>query len=203
MSFARAGRRPLILASASPRRLDLLRSVGLDPTVRVPRVDETPRPRESGRAVVIRLAEAKARDVASRHPRSPVLAADSLVLAAGCLLGKPADRRDAGRMLGLLSGGWHHVVTGVALVVPGGRCLTGTSRTRVRFAPLSREEIRRYLSSDEPYDKAGSYAIQGAAAWFVEEIRGSFSNVVGLPLEEVRRLFREARIALPPLRGTG
>ncbi|MDH3285912.1 MAG: Maf family protein [Acidobacteriota bacterium] len=202
MSSARVRRqRPMILASRSPRRLQLLRMVGLRPLVRVPCVDESPRPRESGRAVVVRLAESKAMDVARRHPRAFVLAADSLVLVAGQMLGKPSGREDARRMLGLLSGGWHQVVTGVALVRPARSCLVAISRTRVRFASLTPEEIRRYAAGDEPYDKAGAYAIQGAAGWFVEEIRGSLSNVIGLPLEEVRRLLAEARFPLPSLRG--
>jgi septum formation protein len=163
-------------------------------------IDERPLPGEEASATALRLAHAKALAACSAAGDRPVLAADTIVVVDGVALGKPRDAEDARSMLRRLSGRWHDVVTGVALALPTGRVLEALARTEVRFATLDAEEIARYVAGTEPYDKAGGYALQGTAAWFIEEVRGSVTNVVGLPLEEVRRLFREAALPLPPLR---
>ncbi|RMG44765.1 MAG: septum formation protein Maf [Acidobacteria bacterium] len=193
---------PLVLASRSPRRRELLRRVGLTFRTASVSVDENLRPRESGRAAARRLARAKALAAAARWPGCDVLAADTLVLVDGSVLGKPAGREEARRMLRALSGRWHRVVTGVTLLTAEGHLHEGLACSRVRFARLTRAEIDGYTATAEPYDKAGAYAIQGAAAWFVAEVRGSVSNVIGLPLEVVRDLFRSARRPPPPFRST-
>ncbi len=190
----------LVLASASPRRRALLAGLGLAVEVLAVDVDERPLPGEEASATALRLAHAKALAARSAAGDRPVLAADTIVVVDGVALGKPRDVEDAGSMLRRLSGRWHAVVTGVALALPTGRVLEALARTEVRFATLAEEEIARYVAGNEPYDKAGGYALQGTAAWFVEEVRGSVTNVVGLPLEEVRRLFSEAALPLPPLR---
>lgn len=189
--------RPLLLASSSPRRRELLRRVGLRFRSVAVDVDERWRAGESPARGVRRLAAAKAAAAAERFPRCDVLAADTIVAVAGQVLGKPRGRAEAAEMLRALSGDWHEVLTGVVLRVPGRRPLTAHARTRVRFVSLTAEEIERYLASDEPYDKAGAYAIQGAAGWFVAEVRGSVSNVIGLPLETVRELFLRAGRSAP------
>ena len=193
----------LLLASASPRRRTLLASLGLAVEVRAVDVDERALPGEEAAATALRLAHAKAVAARGAAEGRPVLAADTIVAIDDALLGKPRDAGEAQAMLRRLSGRWHEVLTGVALALPDGRVLEALARTAVRFAVLDEEEITRYVSGSEPYDKAGGYALQGTAAWFVEEVRGSVTNVVGLPLEEVRRLFRKAELPLPPLRETG
>lgn len=189
----------LVLASASPRRRELLERVGFAVEVLVVDVDETALPGEGGLALARRLAEAKARAAAPARPGRFVLGADTVVMARGRALGKPRDEAEARSMLEHLSGHWHAVVTAVALVHPGGAVRVEHALTRVRFAVLTAAEIARYAAGDEPYDKAGGYALQGIAAWFVEEVRGSVTNVIGLPLELVRRLLDEAGAASPPL----
>ncbi len=190
----------LVLASASPRRRTLLAGLGLAVEVLAVDVDERPFPGEQASATALRLARAKALAARPAAGGRPVLAADTIVVVGGVALGKPRDIEDAGSMLRRLSGRWHDVVTGVALALPSGPVLEALARTEVRFATLDAEEIARYVAGTEPYDKAGGYALQGTAAWFVAEVRGSVTNVVGLPLEEVRRLFSEAALPLPPLR---
>ncbi|MBS1108608.1 MAG: septum formation inhibitor Maf [Anaeromyxobacteraceae bacterium] len=193
-------RRGLLLASASPRRRALLASLGLSVDVLAVNVDERPLPGEEAAVTALRLAHAKALAARGAADGRPVLAADTIVLVDDALLGKPRDADEARAMLRRLSGCWHEVLTGVALALPDGRVLEALARTAVRFAALDEEEIERYTAGSEPYDKAGGYALQGTAAWFVEEVRGSVTNVVGLPLEEVRRLFRKAGLPVPPLR---
>ncbi len=195
----RPSRVPIILASASPRRRELLAGVGFRVTVQPVALDESARPGESGVTLSRRLARAKALAVAARFPRAAVLGADTVVLVRGRLLGKPRNAAEARQMLRRLSGRWHDVVTSVVLVTPGGRRWTASARTRVKFARLTAGEIRRYAAGAEPHDKAGAYALQGAAAWFIEEIRGSASNVIGLPLETVRRVMARARLSAPSL----
>lgn len=190
---------PLVLASASPRRRSLLQRVGLEVTVCPVHVDESVHDEETAAEAAERLAADKANAAAQRDASQPILAADTIVSIDGELLGKPADRSDAVAMLRRLSGRWHEVVTGVALWTPTHGVATASARTRVRFADLAREEIERYADSTEPYDKAGAYAIQGSASWFVETITGSSSNVVGLPLEQVRILMAHAGLPLPTL----
>ncbi len=176
-----AGR--LILASASPRRLDLLSQVGIVPAAVVPAdIDETPRSGEQPRALAGRLALEKAAAVARAHPDAFVLGADTVVACGRRSLPKPADETEARRCLDLLSGRRHRVIGGVALVCPGGRVLVRDSVTAVQFKRLSRAEVDMYLASGEWRDKAGGYAIQGLAALFVTAINGDYNNVVGLPL---------------------
>ena len=181
---------PLILASASPRRRELLASLDLDFTVRPSTVDETPNPGERPRDLVRRLAREKAE--AGARNGEWVLAADTIVVTEGEVLGKPADRTEARRMLKRLQGRWHLVLTGVALRPPDGDTLHAVESTRVLFAELTAEQIEWYAETGEPDDKAGAYAVQGLGALFVSEIDGNYSNVVGLPLPTVRQLFEGA-----------
>lgn len=183
----------VVLASASPRRQELLRQVGIPFTVDPSETDETFLPQWSAAEIAERLAERKARDVASRHPEADVvLGADTVVILEGVPLAKPVDAADAARMLGSLSGKTHEVVTGFALVVPrGDRPVTGAARSKVRFRVLDEGEIARYVASGEPMDKAGAYAIQGLASLFVEGIEGDYFNIVGLPLGQVNLALRQ------------
>lgn len=181
----------LILASASPRRAELLSSAGLDFEVRPADVDETPRPGETPQAYALRVARDKAAVIAAgcRESGTPVLAADTVVVVDGEIMGKPADDADAVRMLKTLSGKAHDVITGVVIAV-GGRDIAEAVTTRVHVLPLSDDEIAWYVASGEPRGKAGAYAIQGRAARFIERIEGSWSNVVGLPISTVHRMLK-------------
>jgi len=181
----------LILASASPRRADLLAAAGYPFRVRPVEIDEAPRDGESARAYVLRLAKEKAAAAAVvADPDDVVLAADTTVVIDGQILGKPADDADARRMLTMLSGRIHDVLTGVVLRREG-REVSGVAATRVQFLRITPEEIGWYVASGEPRDKAGAYAVQGLASRFVEEIHGSYANVVGLPISLVHVLLRE------------
>jgi septum formation protein len=184
---------PLVLASGSPRRAEILTALGIPFETEVPGVDETVRPGETGEAAVSRLSAAKAAEVAARRPGRAILAADTLVLLDGEILGKPADREDAARMLARLAGREHRVVTAVRLRLgpdPGREIV---EESRVRMSPLSPGEIGWYVRTGEPLDKAGAYAVQGLGARFIEGVAGSFTNVMGLPARGVYRLLREAR----------
>jgi septum formation protein len=183
----------LILASASPRRAELLRAAGIEFTVQVADVDEAIRPQELPRDYVLRLSSEKARAVA--QGADLVLGADTTVVINGQSLGKPVDEEDAKRMLRLLSGQWHEVLTAVSLV-SAGRILSDISSTRVKFAEMSQAEVDWYVATGEPMDKAGAYAIQGHASLFIEGIEGSYSNVVGLPVQMVYRLACELEVEL-------
>lgn len=191
----------IILASASPRREELLRSMGLRFEVVPSRVDETTEPIPPDELVVT-LARRKAAAVAAGAQvdgRTLVIGADTVVALEDTILGKPADAEDARRMLKRLSGREHRVLTGLALVLLGvGRehWAAGYEETTVRFAPLSAAEISRYVQTGEPMDKAGAYGIQGAAARFVEGITGCYSNVVGLPLRRLVVLAQEVGVGL-------
>jgi septum formation protein len=180
----------LILASASPRRRDLLAAQGVRFEVVPSAVDETPLPGEPPEAFAQRLAREKACDVARQRPGRCVLAADTVVIAGATLFGKPAGRDDARRMLRALSGRTHRVLTAVALVDGDGHILETAVESEVEFRQLTAGEIEAYLDSDEPFDKAGAYAIQGLAQKFVTGVRGSYSNVIGLPMDEVLELLR-------------
>ena len=182
----------LVLASASPRRAEILSALGIPFTVSPADLDETVGPDESGRAAASRLAAAKAAICADRHPGKWVLAADTLVLLEGAVLGKPRDESEAREMLRRLSGRDHRVVTAVQLRKADGPELEAVEESRVRIAQLDEEEIRWYVSTGEPLDKAGSYAVQGLGARFVESVNGSFTNVMGLPARSVYRLLRGA-----------
>ena len=175
----------LVLASASPRRLDLLRQVGLDPEVRSPDVDETRLPGEDVAAMVERLACAKRDAVAGEGEW--VVAADTVVVVDGEALGKPGTPEKATAMLRLLSGRSHQVLTGVAVAGPLGRAST-TVCTEVAWRELSDEEVASYVATGEPLDKAGGYGLQGGGADFVVELLGGRDNVIGLPVTTVLEL---------------
>lgn len=187
----------MILASASPRRAELLRSAGVDFDVLVANVDESIRAGETAARHVGRLAEEKAIRVLPQAGQRPVLGADTVVVVDDQILGKPADAADATRMLRLLSGRTHQVLTGVALISAGSptRHLQIASTT-VEFATLTEAEIAAYVASEEPMDKAGAYAIQGRASRFVTRIDGSYSNVVGLPVAVVYELCKRAGLLI-------
>jgi septum formation protein len=183
-----------ILASTSPRRIELLKQSGYRFTVIAPNIDESIRPRESARAMVLRLSAHKAVAVARGINRKQmiVLAADTCVVSpAGKILGKPTSGRSACQMLKSLQGKVHTVYTGYALFVVEGsgycRLIQRAVRTRVRMAKLNDAEIKRYVATGEPMDKAGAYAAQGIGMGFIESLNGSYSNVVGLPMNEVRQ----------------
>lgn len=175
----------LILASASPRRRELLTQIGLTFTVVTADLDETPLPGEDHLTYTLRLAEAKARVVLALHADATVVGADTIVTIDGQLLGKPADAADAARMLRLLAGRTHQVTTGVA-VLAAGSTRTFAETTDVTFAAMTDADIAAYIATGEPMDKAGAYAIQGRAAQWIPRIEGDYSNVVGLPLARVR-----------------
>ena len=179
----------LILASASPRRAELLASAGFDFEVAPAEVDETPAPGEPPIAYALRVARDKARAAAAAglSPGGILLAADTVVAVQGQILGKPAGRLDAARMLRLLGGAIHEVHTAVVLRRASDE-QSDVVTTRVRFVPLSEAEIQWYVDSGEPDGKAGAYAIQGRGARFIDWIEGSWSNVVGLPIATVYRL---------------
>jgi len=176
--------RSLVLASGSPRRLQLLQMLGIPCRVEVPNMDESPLPSEAPEAYVVRLARAKAGAVAAREPAALVLGADTTVVIRGAVLGKPGSPEEAAAMLGKLSGRTHHVMTGVALAL-GDQLLDALDVTDVTFRVLDRATIESYVSTGEPMDKAGAYAVQGRGAALIEGIRGDFFGVMGLPLRLV------------------
>lgn len=179
----------LILASKSPRRQEILRNAGIAFAVRAPEVEELRLAAESPEAYVRRLARQKAAAV-PRGPREIVLGADTVVVTDGAVLEKPADRADAERMLTLLSGRTHQVLTGICLLGEG-QDVVDMAMTQVRFHTLSPAEIAAYAASGEPADKAGAYAIQGLASKFIQSIEGCYFNVVGLPVALVYRHLRD------------
>ena len=177
----------IILASGSPRRSEILESVGWEFTKDVPDIDETELPGELPDVYVQRLARAKAETIAARHQGEIVLGADTTVVIDNQIIGKPVDLSDARRMLTMLSGRWHEVLTGVA-VVKNGYSNVGLQRTRVKFVEMSEAEIDFLAEQGDPLDKAGAYAVQAQAALFIEGIEGDYWNVVGLPVSLVYRL---------------
>lgn len=182
---------PLILASQSPRRKELLEILGIPFSVVVSTADETVQPGESPEAYVVRVARAKGQEVASRVRGCLILSADTVVTIDGEILGKPTDRNDALRMLERLSGHEHAVYTAVCFIdQTAGTLREGMDRTRVWFNPMTREEIVDYIDRENVMDKAGAYAIQGFAGVYIPKIEGSYSNVMGLPLELVWKLFQ-------------
>jgi septum formation protein len=208
----------LVLASASPRRQELLRNAGISFAVQVADVDETPLPGEGARECAERLAREKALNVWQSRQRDMVLGADTIVVVDGNILGKPADSQDAARMLRMLSGRTHEVITGVCLIeavsstahrVPSmaasasregsgtdGRDERNASEiTLVTMSEISDKEILDYVATGEPMDKAGAYAIQGIASRWIPRIEGDYSNVVGLPVALVYRMLRKDRSA--------
>jgi septum formation protein len=182
---------PLILASASPRRLELLRQIGFEPDAIDPAaIDESPLLREAPAAHALRLAAAKARAVMSRHPGAGVLAADTVVACGRRILPKAQDEATARGCLKLLSGRRHRVHSGVVFAIPDRPLAIRRVDSRVAFKRLSEAEIASYLLTGEWRGKAGGYAIQGRAAAFVSWVCGSYSNIVGLPLFETAQLLR-------------
>lgn len=183
-------REPLFLASTSPRRAEILRAVGWPFEARAPNVDETRASEETPVQYVQRLARMKAAAVAAQEPEGLVLGADTVVVVEKEILGQPRDAEDARRMLQLLRGRWHEVLTGVGLVRAGaGGCsIVDHESSRVRFGEMSDQEIEWYVGTGEPAGKAGAYAVQGRAALFIEEIQGDYFNIVGLPIRLIYEL---------------
>lgn len=190
----------IVLASASPRRQEILRNAGISFTAQAADIDETPLEGELPRACAERLAREKALAVWRMRPRDLVLGADTIVVVDGAIFGKPADSADAARMLRLLSGRVHQVITGACMV--GARddsqlissrpeTRTASETTSVTMNELSDAEIREYVATGEPMDKAGAYAIQGIASRWIPRIEGDYSNVVGLPMALVYSMLRE------------
>ena len=181
----------LILASASPRRRELLSSIGLTFTVEASSVEEVQRAGEAPETYVRRLAEEKAGEIAARHPDAWVIAADTIVFIHGRILEKPADHADAVRMLSMIAGEVHEVFTGLTLRQNATDAShTRVVTTRVHMLPLSPEEIEWYVSTGEPMDKAGAYAVQGMGAMLIESIEGNYTNVVGLPLSTLYEMMK-------------
>jgi len=180
----------LVLASASPRRQELLRNAGITFEVQPADIPEDPLPGEPAKACAERLAREKALAVAGQRPHDFVLGADTVVVVDGQILGKPTDAADAARMLRMLSGREHQVITGVCLVVVG-KPLVASETTLVTVSEITDKEIADYVASGEPIDKAGAYAIQGIASRWIPRIEGDYSNVVGLPVALVYRMLRE------------
>jgi septum formation protein len=191
----------LVLASASPRRQELLRNAGIAFEVCPANIPEDPLPGESPRAHAERLAREKARTVSTQYPHDLILGADTIVAIENEILGKPRDEQDAARMLHLLSGRIHQVITGVCLLGPDLRTEnrapgtgfedTRSELTNVTMAELTAEDINAYIATREPMDKAGGYAIQGVASRWIPQIEGDYFNVVGLPVALVYRMLKE------------
>ena len=181
-------REKLVLASSSPRRAEILERAGWPHEIIVAGIDETVLPNEDPAAYVQRLARSKAEAVASRLHEGLVLGADTTVVVGNEILGQPVDDADARRMLRLLNAKWHDVLTGVAVVRVGGETRVAYETTRVRFAEMSEKEIDWYITTGEPFGKAGAYGIQGKASLFIEEIEGDYFNIMGLPIRLVYEL---------------
>jgi septum formation protein len=186
----------IILASASPRRAEILREAGIAFQICATHIDETPIPGETARAMVARLAEAKARTAAEQIGASMreciIVGADTTVELDGEIFGKPRGSADAREMLARLSGRTHHVLTGIfVLQLPGNAARAAVEKSAVTFGPIGEEEIDAYVATAEPLDKAGAYAIQGLAGRYIPRIEGCYFNIVGLPLSRVYGLLRE------------
>ena len=189
----------LILASASPRRAELLQQIGVQYSVCSADIDESVLAEESPSAYVARLAEEKAQVVLSENQNSVVIAADTSVVLGGQILGKPENEHHADEILQSLSGKEHHVYTGVSVCqMKQGviEVLTDVVKTQVSFFPLAPEQIQHYIATKEPMDKAGAYGIQGKGAVFVESIQGSYSNVVGLPLAQTAQMLAKFNVPI-------
>lgn len=184
-----------ILASSSSRREALLASIGVFPTHIIGAdIDETPLKNEKALSTARRLAQAKAEKIAMAFPDLPVLGADTVAILSRRMLGKPKDEEEARRFLSLLSGRRHHIVTAICLVLPSGRCIARDDRTLVGFKRLEQSEIEGFIATEEWKGKSGGYAIQGYGGGFVRVIRGSPSNVAGLPLFETRQILRSVQL---------
>lgn len=193
------GMKPIILASASPRRMELLKQIGLDFQIIPSEAPEVIIPGHSPEEAVMELAAVKARNTASASAATDgfVIGADTVVVFNGEILGKPVDSAAAARMLSILSGREHSVFTGVAVLqLPEGKIAVDFAETRVVFRRLSRSDIENYIATGEPFDKAGAYGIQGRGALLVEKINGCYFNVVGLPLGKLADLFLRFGVSL-------
>jgi septum formation protein len=193
----------LVLASASPRRQELLRNAGIAFEVQPAHIPEEPLPGENAKACAERFAREKALAIARLRPNDAVLGADTVVVVGDKVLGKPMDASDAARMLRLLSGRTHQVITGICLAISG-RLSVASETTSVVMCEISDDEIAMYVSSGEPMDKAGAYAIQGGAAKWVVRLEGDYSNVVGMPMPLVTEMLKAAGFfVLPRFRPLG
>lgn len=182
----------IVLASSSPRRADLLKQAGLEFQIMVSEVDETPAPGLAPDELVRELALRKANAVAAMLDKGLVIGADTVVVKAGRILGKPSGPQEAAEMLRLLQGGGHEVYTGVALVdAVSQKTVVEHEMTRVFFNPLTKGEISRYVATGEPMDKAGAYGVQGLAALFINRLEGCYTNVVGLPLARLAIMLKQ------------
>lgn len=180
-----------MLASASPRRREILEKLGFEFEVIATGVEESAQHCDDHARFTMLLAERKAREAWNARPGKTIIAADTIVVCGGTRLGKPSDAAEAAVMLAMLSGREHEVITGIALIGPSGASLADAERTKVYFRSLSDEEIATYIVTGEPFGKAGAYAIQGYAAPFVEKIDGCYFNVVGLPVRLLFSMFSE------------
>ncbi len=191
----------LILASASPRRQMFLKDFGLDFMVKPASIDERNLPGESPEEFVLRMAKEKAEIISLQHPTACVLAADTIVVLAREILGKPVDATDAQAMLNKMAGRSHEVLTGFCICRRDSRSffVCQAVKTKVFFKPLSAELVAAYVSTGEPLDKAGSYGLQGCGGFLVEKIDGSYSNVIGLPLAEVMEELLGAGVVVPQI----
>ncbi|KAF0236323.1 MAG: septum formation protein [bacterium] len=182
----------LVLASGSPRRREILSLFNKELEVIPSQINELQLPDESPKDYVSRLAKDKAQDIAKTCFESLVIGADTIVLYKDNILGKPTCAKDAHRMLEMLSGNWHEVLTGVAVInTYTSQSVVDTCQTHVKFSQLTANEIEWYIATNEPFDKAGAYAIQGYGSAFVEEIQGNYLNVVGLPVPLLRQLLKK------------
>lgn len=181
----------IILASASPRRIELLKQIGIVPDAVIPAdIDETELKGERPRDMVLRLARIKAETIAAKNKNAFVIAADTTVALGRRILGKASDKNEARRFLEMLSGRTHHVYGGIAVVTPAGKMVSRVVDTSVKFKRLTDHEIIAYLNSGEWDGKAGAYGIQGKAAPFVADIRGSYTNIVGLSLYDIMNILK-------------
>ncbi|WP_229593401.1 Maf family protein [Pseudodesulfovibrio sediminis] len=189
---------PLVLASGSPRRKELLTDLGLDFKVHPSTLDE-PAPDEAELPLdyVQRMAEMKALDIARGYKTSTVLGADTIVVLGDWIMGKPKDASDALGMLSALSGRTHQVITGFCIVLPDGSVITKAVQTAVDMRTSTTAELKSYIATKEPMDKAGAYAIQGIGTFLVSGIRGSYTNVVGLPLTRVLEILMQWEVVIP------
>lgn len=189
---------PLVLASGSPRRKELLTDLGLDFEVRPSTLDEpAPNEAELPQTYVQRMAELKTLDVAKEYKNSTVLGADTIVVLDDRIMGKPKDTSDALEMLSALSGKTHQVITGFCIVLPDGSTITKAIETAVDMRTSTTDELKSYIATQEPMDKAGAYAIQGIGTFLVSGIRGSYTNVVGLPLTRVLEVLMQWEVVIP------
>ncbi len=185
----------LVLASKSPRRRELLKMLGVNFEVSDSGVSEKQKDREAPQKYVLRIAKQKAEVAAQKFPNSWILAADTAVVLEGKIIGKPRDGTEAEHILSALSGKWHTVLTGVVLAgASGRRSLARVVSSKVKFRRLAPQEMRAYVETCEPMDKAGAYGIQGKGASLVEKVSGSYTNVIGLPVKETREMLKAAGI---------